>query len=389
MDIQNDELLEEIDKELSQPVKASKKRRTSPLLWMVLLVIILGISAFFILRQTLGIELSFFTTPTTTPSQTIEPTSTPSPTLLLAQPTKTEGFTPEPTEVQPSATATTAKITNTVTAFPTATYTATIEGEVIIPTPSATYRWYLRRNTATLRPTRTPTFTRTPTITPTPTPREPELRIDSPGPLSKVVSPLYINMRIAPGADGTVLIELTGEDGRLINSYSLYGGVGRHYQMQHYLEFDIPGAGEFGRLTLSVRDVYGRITSLSSVDIVLLKLGSDENNPAVNLLDPYIFWNPKKNETVSGGVLWIDGLAYSVNESPVIVELLTKSGDVIATRQILLPEVKEGFTHARFDVGLPYAVDGLTSALLVMRQESDNRLEGTVFLSSVPILLEP
>ncbi|MCD6476275.1 MAG: hypothetical protein J7K85_08480, partial [Anaerolineaceae bacterium] len=149
MDIQNDELLEEVDKELSQPVKASKKRRTSPLLWMVLLVIILGISAFFILRQTLGIELSFFTTPTTTPSQTIEPTSTPSPTLLLAQPTKTEGFSPEPTEVQPSATATTAKITNTVTAFPTATYTATIEGEVIIPTPSATYRWYLRRNTAT------------------------------------------------------------------------------------------------------------------------------------------------------------------------------------------------------------------------------------------------
>jgi len=88
-------------------------------------------------------------------------------------------------------------------------------------------------------------------------------------------------------------------------------------------------------------------------------------------------------------VLWIDGLAYPVNESPVIVELLTTSGEVIASREIELPEVKEGFSHARFDVGLSYEVEGLTAALLVMRQESDNRLEGTVFLSSVPILLEP
>ena len=367
--------------------KPHAKKPINPMVWMSLAVVVLGIAAFLIFRQTLGVDLAFFSPATAT--ATTVPSKTPTPTLLLALPTETKKPTPEPTEVLPTETSTLVPKTNTPTAFPTATFTATTEGEVIIPTPSATYRWYLRRNTATPRPTLTPTYTRTPTITPTPTPHDPELRIDSPGPLSKVVSPLFIDMRIATGADGTALIELFGEDGRLITRYSVYGGVGRHFHTQHYLEFEIPGAGEFGRLQLTVRDAYGRITALSSVDIVLLKLGTDKTNPAIHLLDPYIFWNPKKNETVSGGVLWIDGLAYPVNDNPVIVELLTTGGEVIASREIDLPEVKEGFTHARFDVGLPYEVTGTTSALLVMRQESDNRLEGTVFLSSVPIILEP
>lgn len=368
-----------------QPPKSNKP---SPVRWMVLLVAALAIITLMLLyafRDVLPFGIAFLLSPTpgqtavlASPSQTaVVAGSTPSPTTLA---TFTATLGPSPSPDQP---------TNTVTAFPTATFTATLEGTQMSPTPSATARWYLRGNTPTPRPTYTPTKTRTPTITLTPTPRDHALRIDSPGPLSKEVSPLWVDAAIAPGADGTALLELIGEDGRLITSMSVYGGEDRLFQIQRSLEFSIPGAGELARLLVSVRDAYGRITSLSSVDVVLLQMGDDERNPAVFTLDPYIVWEPQKNSVVSGGVLWLNGLAYGVNENPLIIEMITTSGEVVASKQITLPAVKEGHTHARFDVGVPYTVDTQTPVLLVLRQESDNRIAGTVFLSSVPITLEP
>ncbi|NSW54155.1 MAG: hypothetical protein HPY85_16750, partial [Anaerolineae bacterium] len=221
------------------------------------------------------------------------------------------------------------------------------------------------------------------------TPRDHNLRIDGPGPLSKLVSPILYDVYIRTGADGTALVELIGEDGRLITSDSIYRGADRYFRAQQYLEFTIPGVSELARLQFTARDANGRVTAMSSVDVVLLAMGEDVLNPAYFQLDPYIVWEPKKDAVISGGVAWVDGLAYPVNDQPVILELLDANGEVIASRLIELPEVKEGHTHTRFDVGISYTVTGRTPALLVMRQESANRIAGTVYLSSVPVVLEP
>ncbi len=85
--------------------------------------------------------------------------------------------------------------------------------------------------TASLTPTITPTFTLTPSPTPTatstptqgPTAPLPSIRILSPGPLSKVISPIELKAYVQPGADNRYQIELLGEDGRL-----LYREVRRH-----------------------------------------------------------------------------------------------------------------------------------------------------------------
>jgi hypothetical protein len=244
-------------------------------------------------------------------------------------------------------------------------------------------------NTATPRPTNTPLPTRTPSITPTPTPRDHLLRIDAPGPLSKLVSPLLFDAYVMIGADGRANVELFGEDGRLIATDTVFGESGRYYRVQRYLDFSIPGAGELARLRFTTKDRFGRITSLSSVDVVLLQFGRSIPNPPTVWLDPFIIWRPARDSTVSGGVAWIDGLAYNVNSSPVIIEMLASDGSVIASREIILPEPLEGRSHARFDVGLSYTVEQRTPVLLVMRQESDNRMPGTIYLSSVEIFLEP
>ncbi len=352
-------------------------------------VIILAAGLLFVFRDALPFDLplpaAFQPTATNTPEPTITPSATASPSAT-SKPTLTT--TEEPPTATPSLSPTSTKKL-TATPFPTSTHTPTLEGTQITLTPSRTLPWYYRRTPPTQVPTYTRTPTKTPTITPTPTPRDHELRIDSPGPMSKVVSPLLYDAYIAPGADGMAHVRLIGEDGRIIATDTIYGDYGRHFRVQRYLDFSIPGAGELARLEIHVVDRYGRTTALSSVDVVLLQLGSDVTNPAIHWLDPFIIWHPRKDTTVTGGVAWIDGLAYPITEGPVILEMIARDGSVIARKEIILPEVKEDRTHARFDVGMPYEVDEATPVLLVMYQESDNRLGGIVYLSSVAITIAP
>jgi len=354
-----------------------------------LALILIAAGLLFVFRDSLPFDLplpaAFQPTATIPP----EPSATHSPTASI---TATRAPTLTATEAPPTATPTitrTATITSTATAFPTSTHTPTLEGTQATLTPTRTVPWYFRRTPATPIPSLTPTFTKTPTITLTPTPRDHELRIDSPGPLSKVVSPLLYDAYIAPGADGQAHVRLVGEDGRIIATDTIYGDFGRHFRVQRYLDFTIPGAGELARLEIHVVDRYGRTTALSSVDVVLLSMGSDVTNPAIHWLDPFIIWHPEKETTVTGGVAWIDGLAYPINDNPVVLAMIARDGTVIARKEILLPAVKEGRTHARFDVGMPYDVEEATSVLLVMYQESDNRLDGVVYLSSVAITIAP
>ena len=359
-----------------------------------LVLVLIAAGLLFVFRDSLPFELPLPVAlqATATQTNTLEPTRSPTPPLAMA----TASLTATPTLTVTQMTVTnTATITSTATKkltatpIPNSTNTPTPEGLVDTPTPTRTQRWYYRVNTNTPRPSYTPTFTKTPTITLTPTPRDHELRIDSPGPLSKIVSPLLYDAYIAPGVDGKAYVQLIGEDGRVIATDTIYGDYGRHYRVQRYLEFIIPGAGELARLQISVLDGHGRITALSSVDMVLLQMGTDVTNPAIHWLDPYIIWHPEDESTVSGGVAWIDGLAYNISEMPVILEMIASDGTVIAHKEIILPEVKEGRTHARFDVGMPYTVEEETPVLLVMYQESDNRLGGVVYLSSVEIVLKP
>lgn len=367
------------------------KPGTPPWLYFVLPLALILIAAglLFVFRDSLPFDLPLPAAfqPTATPPP--EPSPTLSPTASL---TNTRAPTLTATEVPPTNTPTitrTATITATATAFPTSTHTPTLEGTQVTLTPSRTVPWYYRRITFTPTPSRTTAPTNTPTITLTPTPRDHELRIDSPGPLSKAVSPLLYDAYIAPGADGQAHVRLIGEDGRIIATDTIYGDFGRHFRVQRYLDFTIPGAGELARLEIHVVDRYGRTTALSTVDVVLLAMGSDVTNPAIHWLDPYIIWHPEKDSTVIGGVAWIDGLAYPINDNPVVLEMIASDGTVIARKEIILPAVKEGRTHARFDVGMPYEVEQATPVLLVMYQESDNRLDGVVYLSSVAITIAP
>jgi hypothetical protein len=62
---------------------------------------------------------------------------------------------------------------------------------------------------------------------------------------------------------------------------------------------------------------------------------------------------------------------------------------VIASSQMVVDPPSGDLSHTPFQMGIPYRVNESTPARLVLRQESDNRIPGTIALWSMAITLEP
>ncbi len=309
-------------------------------------------------------------TATITETSTITQTSSPIPTETI-----TITFSPQPSLTSsPSETPT---ITDTITPGPSPTNTRT---------PTNT-----RPPTRTLVPSRTRTNTFTPTITNTPTPPAPVLKLDKPGPYSKISSPIEVEAAVSPGEDGLIFFTLTGEDGRLITqqveNYSKY--IGRQIWIAPDIAFNISAVAETARLSVFTHDLQGRFVAINSVDVILMMIGKDELSPSVINQEPYIIRYPRSDQVIQGGILTLSGLARPVNNTPLIIELIDENGTIVGSTQVTVPEPAGSLSHTPFAVEIPYTVSGPTIVRLTIRQESDNRIPGTVALSSMLVQLEP
>jgi hypothetical protein len=311
----------------------------------------------------------------------------PSPTAELAQtdlPITPSATTTVTTPPPPSPSATVASLTPSITFTPgppTDTPTITLT-PTITQTPTKT-KWVYA--TWTLIPTRTPT------ITLTPTPPQAYLRILRPGVFSKLLSPIQIEASVSPGDDGVVQIELLGEDGRsLVRQRLNY----REYMNQSIaiapkLEFHINGVSELGRLVISVADKYGRTVALASSDLLLFSIGDNDFNPSASETAPYILRAPVPDQVISGGILAVRGLVRPVNDKPVLIELLDEQGKLLANAQIVVSLPSGDLSHNPFQVDLTYKVSSTVHGRLVIRQESSDRIPGSIALWSVPVQIDP
>lgn len=240
-------------------------------------------------------------------------------------------------------------------------------------------------------PTNTPWWRRTPTQTPTPKPAPAFMLIKRPGLFSKVKSPLTISANAIPGADGLVWVELIGEDGRNLFqtrlNFSAYAG--RSISIAPEIAFDLTAPAELARLIVSTRDRLGRISALTSTDLILIQMGEDQIYPSGYDREPYIVRAPLEGQVISGGLLQISALVRPVNENPLIIELLDEQGAVLTSTSLELIFPTGDLSHTPFDVVLSYTVSQSTNARLVFRQESAGRIPGTVALSSLELTLRP
>lgn len=242
--------------------------------------------------------------------------------------------------------------------------------------------------TPSLTPTSTETLTPAPTDTLTPSPSAPksQIRIETPGPMSKVTSPVGLRMQIVSGSSELVQVDLQGEDGRLLARTlervpSWPGG----YYVSLKLPFEIRAAAEVGRITISTKDEAGRVQSQLAMRVLLLSIGENEITPEGDPSERAVFYEPpRKDAAANEGVVNIDGRFLPFNDQPVILELLDPEGKTLGLRVLDF----NGTGEQLFTTTIPYKVSEPTPARLVLKQD-DERLDGLVYLYSQEILLNP
>jgi hypothetical protein len=290
----------------------------------------------------------------------------------------TEIPTAIPPEFMPTA------IARTQTAL--AEATALAQGASDTPTPRVD-----ESVTPTPSPTKTPRPTYTPKNTYTPSPElypDAAIQIAAPGPMSRVLSPIKLRVHLVPGWQHKLRIELFGEDGRLLARQ-----VTTAYSVQPWawlfvdVPFEVGAVAEVARLQVSTEDQYGRINALSSVRLLLLSSGYEEINPPGPVWERCLIIAPKPEGEARGGMVIVSGKIRPVNEQPLIVELTTTDGAIIATRLVYVLPPK-GDVYVPFATDVPYSVVEPIVVRLSVRQ-LDDRIGGTAYLYSQLLTLFP
>jgi hypothetical protein len=230
-----------------------------------------------------------------------------------------------------------------------------------------------------------PTFPPTDTATPAPSARNAQIQIQSPGPMSKVISPLHLRMQIVSGGSQLVQVDLQGEDGRLLarkleRVETWPGG----FYLSLKIPFEITAAAELGRLTVSTKDGEGRLEALAANHVILLSVGPEEIAPVHDFSDRVVLYNPGTRDEGINGSLFVEGRFLPFNDQQVVLELLDEEGDTLGLRVLDF----NGTDEQSFSTTIPYKISEPTEARLILRQE-DDRLEGLIYLYSRLIILNP
>ncbi|HLA07566.1 MAG TPA: hypothetical protein VJ022_08990 [Anaerolineales bacterium] len=212
------------------------------------------------------------------------------------------------------------------------------------------------------------------------------VQITSPGPMSKVVSPITLKMNIITGESKSVQIDLYGEDGRLLSRNFKKGVPTSREGVPQTIKipFEIRAAAELGRITISTFDDAGRTQSLNSVRVLLLSSGLNEITTPGNPSEPFRVISPLLKGSATGGVLSVKGDMWPFNLQSVILELIDPEGKVIGLRVLAV----ENIDPQLFDTTIPYKISEPTLARLTIRQD-DDRIPGLFYLYSQEILLNP
>jgi hypothetical protein len=217
-----------------------------------------------------------------------------------------------------------------------------------------------------------------------------DIQVFRPGPASKVVSPFRVSTFLMPGYQGNVIIELFGEDGRMLArkvfAYRQHPGV--RLQVNTDLEFEIQAVAESSRLVIRTEDQNNRTISKATIELLLLSLGDEENNPPGDLKEKIAILEPVKNLSIQGGSIHVSGLARPTNTGPLHVELFSEKGISISPAQLIWVSLEDDRQHVPFTLEIPYTISIPTRASLFIT-ELDYDKEETLHITSVEIHLRP
>jgi len=295
--------------------------------------------------------------------------------------------TPLPPQFIPTAVAMTAQALQTATPQVTPTAAAPSPSPTIAQSPN-------RAATGSSTPISTVAL---PTVTPTPAPTDKPskanyapVQILYPGANSRVLSPLKTRFAVIGRYTDELHIELIGEDGRLIYRRVMRLGKEQpaHALLFFNLEipFELQAEAEVGRLQVSAWDEKHRPLFQNAVPLILLKEGQQQIDYHPAEMSPIILLKPKPLQTVSGGVLEVEGKALPA-ASMVELLLADSNGKVLLYRAAPLG-APDADGYAPFSLSLKYTVKKPFWVRLIAR-ENAKKPEGVIYLNSLDLRLAP
>ncbi|MCH8094435.1 MAG: hypothetical protein IH953_07560 [Chloroflexi bacterium] len=216
------------------------------------------------------------------------------------------------------------------------------------------------------------------------------LAIYRPGPGSQVTSPFQIVGRGGPSYNERVRIRLLGEDGRVISEQTtiLFAYPGNAGNFSTRMAFDTPALAESARLEISTDGTrWASLDQMVSVDLVLLSEGPPRIHPVQHGPQKLAILRPRDGGVLEGGSMTVRGAGWADSDLPLTVELLTRGGEALATRQVWLDSQAPGVLGA-FEFVIPYEIPYAQYVRVVIREQNVDP-PGLRYLSSVEVWLKP
>ena len=216
-----------------------------------------------------------------------------------------------------------------------------------------------------------------------------EIQIISPGPKSRVTSPLVLRVMLKCGANGLTSIDLMDKKSNLLSRHLLRldCASGELADLSIPIYFDAPMEGIQGRLSVATQDQHARDLALASIEVTLsqqivdIKPPEDEN--AV-----FVITSPEPDSTIVGGEATVTGWIRPKNTNPIIFELITDTGSVIGIRQLLIPD-DFADPYFPFDITLSYITLSRTRDVRLTLRQRDTNITGTLWLGSMHLWADP
>ena len=244
------------------------------------------------------------------------------------------------------------------------------------------------RATASEAPALRPTSTSLPARLPLP---EETILILEPGPGSRVTSPVHVAGIADPTFEQHLVIRIVLDDGTQLTLQPTTIGVdvGNRGPFAADVPFSVSGEqrASIQVYATSARD--GGITHLASVGATLAAGGAPEIAPAAPHPEQLVIFQPALGETISGGIVHVEGYGRASFEGTLVVEVYDADGNQVGSQSLIVdaPEAGAG-QPGPFSVDVPYTVSGEGPGRIVVVDPLP-AFNGVGHITSVEVTLRP
>jgi len=213
------------------------------------------------------------------------------------------------------------------------------------------------------------------------------VHILSPGEGSKVISPIEMMFFLDVKPENPIITELYGSKGQMLVRHVHLVDV-EHDKPTYtlFVPYELSTNSEFGRLSIVLKDEYGRYEHIHSVDLLLGNEGYAQLN-AANINPVITITQPSGKDIIEGGLLIITGEVCLEITEPLRVILVDENGKVVGQR-LAAVDSSDHFGCPIFTSEVPYIVEEQTSVRLMVYKEG-SPLSDFDHLSSLLIVLKP